>query len=118
MLLEGPPVVRRANLEPQDLDFFDPFKPHQRLLGRPVAQSPVRPVVFLLPHVAPDALPGFFQVAVFLQRHFLLLQAVAEAFAVPVPLGVVVGSATIRDPELSNRFDEPGGSEPSSVIGG
>ncbi len=111
-------MVRRANLEPQDLDFFDPFKPHQRLLGRPVAQAPVRPVVFLLPHVSPDALPGFFQVAVFLRRHFLLRQAVAEAFAVPVPLGVVGGSVTVRDPELSNRLDELGGGEPSSVIGG
>ena len=56
-------VVLPANLDTKRLGFLFTFKAYEGLLGRSIPQSPIRPVVIVLPQITPDIFPGFLQVA-------------------------------------------------------
>src|ERR1700688_4801435 len=71
----------------------------------------MRSVVIVLLDPASDRFPRFLHAAILRRPHFLFLQAAMEPFDVAVALRVMVGRATMRDPQPSERLQEPGRSE-------
>ena len=80
-----------------------------------IFDSAMRPVVIVLLDPASDTGSRFFQAPVLRGPDFLFLQAAMEPLDIAVALRVVIGRATVRDAQVTERFHKARRGELSAV---
>ena len=83
-----------------------------------ISDTAMRAVVIVLLDPARDRRPRFLHVAILGRPHFFFLQAAMEPFYVTVAFRMIIGGASMGDPQPIQSFDKARRSELCSVVGG